>query len=290
MNHMYTKKEYISIHSALYDIQRKILADGTVPNLEVVFEERDLFFSPPPEFRERKYTVNVYNWLSELNELRHHIYYEFILCLSYHEIAQKYEGAIRGSLRYIDRERYLRLLIYDLFSYREKLSFLVYELFNRDIGIDSTKKVTFHKVYKGISNIDVTSFCWLTENEIVKVRNLLEDICNHKGNRLFNELRHAYTHRSNPGIDAMTMRIHNYPIVPEQELEIYKTIAMNSGEDDWENLRLHVVSDKPSEVEVKFEEIFPDLIDYWRTLIGTIHTLITEVNIVGYQVNEVIFK
>lgn len=284
MNHMYTKDEYISIHSELYDVQMKILEDRIIPNLELVFEERDLFFSPPVEFKERKYTVNVYNWLNELNELRNHIFYELILCRSYNDIADNYDAPIRGSLIYIDRERYLRILLYDLFSYREKLSFLIYELFNRDIGINNSKKVSFHNVYKGVCSIEDNSISWLTKNQIAMIRKILEEIKNHNGNELFNNLRHAYTHRSNPGVDCMSMRIHNYPIVPE--LEIYKTMVKDNGED----LNLHVVSDKPSEAEVKFEDVFPELMDYWRTLISSLYRLISEVDVVSYQVEEVIFE
>lgn len=288
MQFPFTEEEYLNMHRILFEKQIQIVNASIIPNIEYTVIERPMLYRPAKELYYRKYTVNINPWLCELSELRNHIIFEILLTLASELAACDFEDSTKGYLRYIERDRYLRLSIYDLFSYREKLAFLIYELFDRRIAVNEKRKINFDTIHKYLISKDKNGFDWLDDSEVELIVNSLDRLKQDNAIKALFDLRNAYTHRGAPGIDCLSIRIHEYNKIQGVELDIQRKFSQSMGEKNWRTQEFMSIGSKPFEIEKDFETVKTDLLSAWKLMSDIMRTFITDIKIINDEIDEVI--
>lgn len=282
MRYPFSKEQYLAIQNKLYDEFDNILNKNNIPNIEYKLRERDLFCTLDKEIIiNRKYTANINEWLHEIKWLQGNICEELLLCLGYNQIYDKFISPLKGTLKYLNRERYLRLLVYDIFSLREKLAFLIYEMFNRQIRVPkiqyrcvnneiekekklvelNKKEVSFDKITKGLKVFDILkeNITWISEDEFQLIIDSINEFKDNTHIKNLKDIRDAFTHRSNPGIDCLTLR------------------SFESSKPD---------PSKPLEKETCFEDIINDVLTVWKLFTVKFKFLLENVSILKNEIEH----
>lgn len=307
MRYPFSKEQYLSVQDKLYDEFENILRKKNISNIEYKLVERDLFYTPDKEIiRNRKYTTNINSWLEEIGWLKGNILEELLLCLGYNQIYDKFISPLSGSLKYVNRERYLRLLVYDLFTFREKLSFLIYEMFNRKIKIPIKKRVcinnkveikqelkelnknqvSFDKIIKGLEVLDISkeNIIWISKDEFKLIVSIMHEFNDNKHIKNLKDIRHAFTHRSNPGIDCLALRSFEYSkpdsITQKMLLQYDKSLGIKEPQ----KLQYVIKSSKPLEKETCFEDIISDVLAVWQLFTVKFKFLLENVSILRNEI------
>lgn len=307
MKYLYSKEEFLSVQDKLYDAIEDILKDNRITNIDYNLIERGLFYKPDKKIIiNRKYTANVYAWLKEIKFLKGNIFEELLLCLAYNKIFDKFDSPLRNSLKFIIRERYLKLAVYDLFTFREKLAFLIYEVFNRQIKIYSTEyriinnkvekerklnnlkrnEVNFNKINNGLKIIDTPNenFTWISDNEIKLIKDIINQFSTNESVRIFREIRHPFTHRSNPGIDCFPLESFEYKKVDDLTRNILLRMDEKKGVKNAEKFNYITASAIPLEKQMSFEDVMCDTLNTWKLFVNGLGKLLKNVSILKEQV------
>ncbi|MEY8763879.1 MULTISPECIES: hypothetical protein [Clostridium] len=303
MKYPFSKEEFLSIQDKLYDAIEDILKENIIANIDYKLVEREILYKPERNIiNSRKYTANTYAWLQEIEFLKGNIIVELLLCLAYDRIYNKFPKPLSGTLKFVNRERYLKLTVYDLFTFREKLAFLIYEVFNRKIKIyvnnkiKKTKKlrnlkrneVSFDKINKGLKIIDISNdnIFWINNDEFKLIKNIMEQFNTDEHVKIFKEIRNPFTHRSNPGIDCIPLESFEYkkpdPLTRKMLLQIDEELGIKNAK----KLNYVITSAAPLEKQMKFEDIIDDLIAIWKLFIGGLESLLKNVAILKEQISE----
>ncbi|MBW9169757.1 hypothetical protein K2F43_00890 [Clostridium estertheticum] len=303
-----SKKEFLEVQNKLYDAMENILKENNIAKLNYKLVEQDIFFRPDKDIIiNRRYTANINGWLQELKWLSGNIYEEMLLCLSYNNIYDKFDSPLRGSLKFVNRERYLKLTIYDLFTFREKLAFLMYEMFNRQIKIPTIKyvsinnkrekkeilkkldknEVSFDKINNGLKIIDISleNISWINNEEFKLIKDIMNQFSINEHVKILKQIRHPFTHRSNPGIDCFPMQSFEYKEVDESSRKMLLHMDEMSGIKDAKKLNYIVTSATPLEKQIKFDDAIVDVLATWELFVLGLKNLLRNVDILKQQVS-----
>lgn len=309
MKYPFSKEQYLSVQGKLYDAMIDICKEEKITSMDYKLIERDLLYTPNRDtIINRKYTANISKWLEEIGWLKSNIVEEILLCLSYDRIYNEFDSPLKGILKYVNRERYLKLIVYDLFTFREKFSFLIYEVFNRQIKIYVNKKVcvnnqietvktlkqlkntevSFKKVSEGLSIFDIfkENVSWINEKEFKLICSIVNEFDTNTYIKRLKDIRNAFTHRSNPGIDCLSLRSYEYPEVDQETRRMLLNFDKSLGIENPEKLKYIIKSSKPLEKEEKFEKIMYDILGVWRLFANSFKNLLTDVSILKIEVDK----
>lgn len=309
MRYPFSKEQYLSVQDKLYDAMTDICKEDKIANVEYKLVEKDLLYTPSRDIiMHRKYTANVHNWLEEIEWLKCNIVEELLLCLSYDRICNEFDSPLKGTLRYVNRERYLKLIVYDLFTFREKFSFLIYELFNRQIKIYVDKKVcsnnrvkviktlknlkntevSFKKISAGLKIFDIfkENVSWIDEKEYKLICSVVNEFDTNVHVKNLKNIRNAFTHRSNPGIDCSPLRSYEYDEVDQETKQMLSYFDKSIGIKNSKKSRYIVKSSKPLEKEEKFGEIIHDVLEVWKLFMNSLKELLDNVSILKSEVDK----
>lgn len=288
MKYPYSEYEFLQIQKLIYSKKIDIIDEGIIPNIEFKILERPILYSPPNEARYRKFTVNINPRLHELNEMRNQIVHELLWCLACDRASQEFISPTSGFLKYIERERYFKISIYDLFSYRERIAYLIYELFDRKIIKGKKSIVDFNKIHEAIGNIDITNFDWISDSEMEIIKHEFNELKDNSSIKEIVKFRHAFTHRSSPGIDCMSLQIHEYKRITGEELKMQREFSRSQGDVNWEEQEFISISGKSSEPEIAFKVVRIDMLTAWEVMSRSMKVLIENIKLISDEVEELI--
>jgi hypothetical protein len=293
------KKTYLKIESSIYDKLIKYNANKYIPNIELDLPEINFLSKPPKEHMHRRYTYNIPQYLSELNYLRGSIYTQLMYCCAYNDYSKDLlsiressvnppkECEFYGNVKYVERERFLKITLYDLYSYREKMSLLIYSITNRTIYNGKFKNVTFKEIEKRIKKLTHENCDWLTVDDVKLLKEVVADLNNDSDIKEVNELRHAYMHRINPGIDCLSTRIHSFNQISDKTASLISQVN---------NIPIEISRDyigmtkKPVEKEMNFDDLIVHILRAWRVYAKSLKLIVDNIEIVNSLVNEVYFE
>lgn len=277
MDSIFDKEIYINIQYRVYEIMENNIKNKKVPNLEFETKELGIIEVPTNEvLKNRKYTANINEWLIEIEYFIGIIVEELLYLLSYEKIY--YSDKKLSSYVITLRERYFKLVIYDLYSIREKLAYLIMELFNREIEINY-EKLSFNRLLKKMNEDNLDTPEWISEYEYTLIKKVLSE--NFKPDSykyIFEEIRHSFTHRSNPGIGFIPLRTYEYKKVDEKILQILKK-GMNEEKDEYISLSL-----KPKEKQINSKMLIEDLLDMWGLFIKGFELLFKRITLLNNEI------
>ncbi|MBU3188765.1 hypothetical protein K9O30_06270 [Clostridium bowmanii] len=305
-----SKKEFFAVQDKLYDAIENIFKEEIISNIDYKLIEQGLFYTPDRDIIiSRKFTANIYVWLKEIQQLKGNIIDEISLCLAYDRIYSEFNSPIRGSLKFIERERFLKLSIYDLFTFREKLALLIYQIFNRQIKIfknnyicinnkiEKVKKlkklekneISFEKINIGLQNIDIyeENITWINNDEFELIKDVINQLSTSEHVKIFKEIRHPFTHRSNPGIDCLGLRSFEFKKVDDLTRKMQIHFDTEQGIKNAKELNYVIKSAIPLEKEIKFDEAIGDVLATWKLFIDGLEMLLKSVEILKAEVSKV---
>lgn len=294
INYIMNKLQYLKMQEKLYDEIDNILKKNQIHNIVYKVVDKGIFFTPNyNEIRERKYTSNINQWLSEIYWTRNNVFEEILFCMAYHETYLKYdfEGICKGNI-HLYAERYLKLSIYDLFSIREKIAYLIYETFNRQIKVKNKKieRISFKKIISGLNQLDVIAekINWISTEEFIIIKDILNNNFNNEiCDKIFNEIRHPFTHRSNPGIDYMSLESFEFKEVDEDTRQMLLKFDKDLGGENPEKYKYIIKSAKMLEGKYKFDDVINDILDVWTSYVNGLKILLTEINIIKNEIEKI---
>lgn len=127
---------------------------------------------------------NVPNWILEINNLSFAIYHELISTISYNEVLKSMdfsENQYGNAL--LKRDICLKNVLYNLFSFRDKISYLFYEVLLRNLKIKKKGKlmglsygeVSYKRIRWALNSIDevnlfVDNISHINENELNSIK------------------------------------------------------------------------------------------------------------------------
>lgn len=277
MSGIWDKEIYMDIQSRVYEIMKENIKNEKVPSLEFKIRELGILKVPEKEVLEnRKYTANINEWLIEIEYFIGIIAEELLYLLSYEKIYcsdKKLSPYVITS-----RERYFKLVIYDLYSIREKLAYLIIELFNREIDLNY-EKLSFNRLLKKINESNLGNIEWISEDEYTLIKKvLIENFKSDSYEYIFEEIRHSFTHRSNPGIGFIPLRTYEYKKVDEKILQILEN-RMGEEKDDYISISL-----KPKEKQFNSKILIEDLLDMWRLFIKGFELLFKRITLLNNEI------
>ncbi|RXM59331.1 hypothetical protein [Clostridium tetani] len=310
MKYTLSKKEFLSAQDKLYDEIEDILKKEIIHSIDYKLVKQNLFYVQDEDTTTNKrYTYNINPWLQEIRWLTGNINEELILCLAYNSICDKCDVHLRNSLKFVSRERYLKLVLYDLFTFREKVAFLIYEVFNRQIKIPINEhvcvnnkpeikkrfkdlernKVSFHKIREGLRFMDICqeNITWINDSELKLIKYIVNQFATNKSVKIFNEVRHPFTHRSNPGIDCLPLYSFEYKQIDKLTQKMCLQMDKRLGIKNPEKLNYIVKSAIPLEKQIKFEEIISDILKVWELFINGLENLLNNVVILNKQISKI---
>lgn len=261
MGHPFSKEKFLSIQDILYDKIDEVLKENIIANLDLKIE-RNIFkdFS-----KERVYTNNIREWLDQLNWLKKNIYEELVFTLAYDRTFDEVNETLKGTIKFNYRQRYLRLALYDLFTFREKLAYLIYELFNRKIKYK--KQISFFSIVTGLNGLDMSkeNITWINDNEFKLIKDIMNKLNENETVNILKQARNSFTHRSNIGIDTI-------PLISLEENILdngYKQVLY-----------------KKLEEQVKYEDIINNILVVWSLFIHSLKSLIEDVKLLKEEVEK----
>lgn len=297
MKYPISKNEFLNVQTMLYDAIQNILDENIITNLDFKIE-RDLLYVPDENIsKERLYTCNIKEWIYEIKCLKDNIFEELLFCLAYDRIYDNFKGSLSGTIKFDYRQHYLRLAIYDLFSFREKLAFLIRELFDRRIKVyvkkdklkfPNQKDVSFDKINKGLKIIDIfdENITWINDDQFKLIKDVMSKFKDDAHVKISKNVRDSFTHRSNTGID-------NLPLMSfERTFEkidynkaadpVKKYIFKNNNNE----MGINYISRKPlnEDKQFKYEEIIDDVLETWKLFSHGFENLLKNVTILKKQV------
>lgn len=287
------KEQYIKLQEKLYDEISTVLKENKIRNIVYRVIDRGLLFTPNyNEIKDRKYTVNINPWLSEIYWIRNDVFEEMLFCMGYYQVHEKYdlEGIRKGNI-HLYAERYLKLAIYDLFSIREKIAYLIYEVFNRRIKIGYRKndKMSFKNIIKGLKQIDLIqqNITWISQDEFNIIKEVLNNnfdckICN----KIFNGIRHPFTHRSNPGIGCIPLESFEFKEPDEKLSKMLLEFDKGLGIENAENRKYIIKCATMLEKKYEFEDVLNDIVHIWSLYVEGLSVLLTKINIIKNEIED----
>lgn len=241
MDHLLSREDFLDIQANLYDAMEQILKEGKIDNTSYKLVGEKNNYLPPIHDKKMiatkqwlagmNNTANVNSWLHEITSLKDNIIQELLVCLAYNKIFKEYEKNSNAKLKNIfnERKRYFKLAIYDLYTFRENLAYLIYEMFDRPkvvryIGEKNTTKylskkdIDFHTInnelkntnYKNLKNTNHDEFKTINEDEFKIIKEIFKSLGEKKCNDIFELYRHPFIHRSSPGIDCSPLKIFDF--------------------------------------------------------------------------------
>lgn len=273
----------------VYDLINSNIRDNKVSGLNYKVKEKGIFYRADKNIlNERKYTVNINAWIEEIIYAQNIIVEELLYLLAYQEI-YKSDKTISKYV-FTAKERYLKLVVYDLFSIREKLAYLIYELFDRKIDLRNRYKgnlqISFNNIYNKIDTICIEKVNWINNDEFKLLKNVLTDNFNYEKYRyIFKDIRHPFTHRSNPGIGCLPLYSVDYQYVDDntQKMieEFDKKLGLNS-----EGKRYRIVSPKPKEKQFDNDKVIEDILNMWSLFVEGFEGLFNNILLLKEEIIE----
>ncbi|WP_045517754.1 hypothetical protein [Clostridium sporogenes] len=262
MQYLYSKEEFLSIQNTFYDKINEILKENIIANLDLKIN-RNIFnndFS-----KERLYTNNIREWIDQLNWLKSNIYEELVFTLAYDRTYDKVDKSLRGTIKFNYRQRYLRLVLYDIFSIRDKLAYLIHELFNRKIKY--RKPLSFISITEGLNKLDIfkENITWINDDEFKLIKNIMNILKENKNIKILNNARNSFTHRSDIGIDAI-------PLISLEE------IILENGH--------KYISYEKLEEQIKYEDFINSVLEVWKLFVDSLKKLIECVNLLKEEIEK----
>ncbi len=295
MEYYIDKSTYLSIKEKLYDKEVELYVEKYIPNFEMKLPLRDIFSKPSKVDFKNKYTLNIPEYLHEINSMRRIIYSSLIQCCSHdrysrdlYEIRESNnyrpkETEFYGTIKFIERERYMKVVLYDLFSYREKISLLIHSITNQKLFNGKIENVTFKRIEDKIDKLNVENCNHLSIENVELLKNIIVKLNSDEDVKFVCELRHAYMHRSNPGIDCLATRIHTFDRISSESAERL-SILNNRPASEYENYVN--IGKKNIEVEKTFEEVIFSILKVWRNYQFAIKEIVDNIEIVGINVEQ----
>lgn len=289
MDKLLPKEEYINIQLKVYNLIESNIRSNKVSGVDYKVREQDIFYRPNRNIvKERKFTANINPWLNEIEYAESIIVEELLYLLAYQEIYNSYKTI--SKYVFTLRERYLKLVVYDMFSIREKLAYLIYELFDRKINLSCENKrnlsISFNNIYKKIDTINLKEINWITNEEFVLLKKILNSNFNtEKCKYIFNDIRHSFTHRSNPGIGCLPLLSYDYPYVDNNTQKMLESLDKRLGE-NIERKRYRIVSAKPKEKQFDTNEVIEDILAVWNLFIEGFEILLKEIQLLRKEIIE----
>lgn len=188
---------------------------------------------------------------------------------------------------FTSKERYLKLVVYDLFSMREKLAHLIYELFNRQIDLSSGKRklpLSFDNILNKIDTVTLNDINWISNYEFELIENILNNNFNtEKCKYIFKDIRHSFTHRSNPGIGCVPLLSFEYLYADDNIQKINESLDRKLGENT-ELKKYRIVSSKPKEKQFNNNEVIEDILDVWTLFIDGFKILFNNIHLLKDEI------
>ncbi|MBU3171325.1 hypothetical protein [Clostridium estertheticum] len=299
MKYPFSREEFLNVQTMLYDAIQKVLDENIITNVNFKIE-RDLFYVPDENIsKERLYTCNIKEWIYEIKCLEDNIFEELLFCLAYDKTYDNFNGSLRGTIKFDYRQHYLRLAIYDLFSFREKLAFLIRELFDRRIKIyikrdklktPDQKEVSFEKINNGLKIMDIIeeNITWINDDEFKLIKDIMGKFKDDAHVKISREVRNSFTHRSNTGIDNVPLMSFerrfekiNYDKVDDL---VKKYIFKNNNN----QMGINFISHKllKDDKQLKYEEIIDDVLKTWELFAQGFEKLLKNIAILKKQIIE----
>lgn len=287
MKYPYSKQEYLEFQNMIFDEFEKIIDENNINCFQFELVERPIFFRPSNDVMSYKYTVNSYHWLQELSYLRDQIVHEILLASAYERVSNVSVDGIKGGLKYIDRDRYLKLGIIDIVAYMDKLANLIYELLDRRITFKGNH-ISFMKLAQQISKINTLEYYWLSDIEIDLIIEQILLLSNDEKLNRIRKLRNQYVHNGNPGIDSIGLCLHNFEVYKDNELKYLREYDMRHGDPNWATNMYMNVGAKEVLKKISYDEVQELLFYSWNILSGTMVSLIEGIKILKNEVVELI--
>lgn len=279
----------MNIQSTVYDLLEHNIIHHKVPTLNYKLKEQSLFYRPDRcIIEERKYTANINEWLREINYSKCVISEELSYLLAYQEI----HNSDKKISKYVftSKERYLKLVVYDLFSIREKLAHLIYELFNRQIDLSINKKInmnlSFNNILLKIDSIVIDDISWIDNDEYDLIKRVLNtNFNNAKCKYIFKDIRHSFTHRSNPGIGCLPLLSFEYAFADDKTQRILENLDRELGK-NVEGKKYRATSKQPKEKQFDNNEVIKDILEMWNLFIEGFILLLKNIQLLKNEIIE----
>ncbi|MBX4267176.1 hypothetical protein [Clostridium estertheticum] len=294
MKYPFSRDEFLNVQTMLYDAIQKILDENIITNVNFKIE-RDLFYVPDENIsKERLYTCNIKEWLYEIKCLEDTIFEELLFCLAYDRIYDNSNDSLRGTIKFNYRQHYLRLATYDLFSFREKLAFLIRELFDRRIKVRSKnnppkqRDISFEKINNGLKTLDIfeENITWINYDEFKLIKDIMDKFKEDDHVKISKNVRDSFTHRSNAGIDNVPLisfeRVFEKVDYDKVDDSLKKYIFKNTKNE----IGINFISHKPltNDKQFKYEDIIEEVLETWKLFSQGFEKLLKNVTILKKQV------
>lgn len=285
-----SKEDYLEIHDKLYECINETIESKTITRFNYKVFDYGYFYTPPRD--KRNFTANIPLRLSDIRWIQTNIEQELIQCISYNKLYElsKDNSFIRSNV-IIPRENYLKLVSYDLYSLRENLAILIFNMFDRKILYKGDElndgNLMFYKVYDGLKyiNLKYNNIDWISQSELNIIKTVLKHNFNNKRcNSYFKKIRHKYTHSYSPEIGFMPPRSFEFRKVSP---DMQKMLRYQGGENEIKNadsLIYRETSATPIYEKIEYQTVISDLVFIWNEFNKGLKKLINEVAVLKKEI------
>ncbi|OLO26798.1 hypothetical protein BTR23_22200 [Alkalihalophilus pseudofirmus] len=232
--------------------------------------------------------INVPWWVEEIIDSSILMTHLLINTKAYHILANELisEGNEKGySIKYLEREIYLKCVLNDFIAIKDRMAYLINELFASMLVIEDKKKswlkVSFKSVKKSLENTskDEIKFLdllrnvpWVSTSDLGNVEVYLAALFTPKYAEI-SDIRNAFDHRSSPPIDRCGFMkvIEEVSISPSKDICQFLNVDHNKT---W-------VSQYPisRERRYKFDELFDGILILWSDFVIKTDKLFTDIEV-----------